>query len=151
MPSSSHDEIPLSERVLWPAMGAESAGMEDARFVRFVDDDGSVTYYATYTAYSGSHISQQLLETDDFRSFTSTPMVGRAAANKGLALFPRRIGGRFAAMSQIGPRVELRCVLGSSVRVDRLGSLPAARSSVGGVAARKLRSAHRNRGRAGWC
>ncbi len=94
------DDIPLSERVLWPAMGAEAAGMEDARFVRFVDDDGSVTFYASYTAYSGSHISQQLLETEDFRSFTSTPMVGSAAANKGLALFPRRIRGRFAAMSR---------------------------------------------------
>ena len=67
---------PLSERVLRPAIGAEAAGMEDARFVRFVDDDGSVTFYATYTAYSGTHISQQLLETKDFQSFTSTPMVG---------------------------------------------------------------------------
>jgi predicted GH43/DUF377 family glycosyl hydrolase len=94
------DEILLSERVLWPAMSAEAAGMEDARFVRFVDDDGAVTFYATYTAYSGSHISQQLLETADFRSFTSMPMVGSAAANKGLALFPRRINGRFAAMSR---------------------------------------------------
>jgi predicted GH43/DUF377 family glycosyl hydrolase len=94
------DGIPLSEGVLWPAMDAEAAGMEDARFVRFVDDDGSVTIYATYTAYSGSHISQQLLETADFRSFTSLPMVGSAAANKGLALFPRRIRGRFAAMSR---------------------------------------------------
>lgn len=92
--------IALSERVLWPATDAEAAGMEDARFVRFVDGDGSVTYYATYTAYSGSQISQQLLETTDFRSFTSTPLVGRAAANKGLALFPRRINGRFAAMSR---------------------------------------------------
>jgi predicted GH43/DUF377 family glycosyl hydrolase len=95
----SHDTA-LGERVLHPAMGAERAGMEDARFVRFVDDDGSVTFYASYTAYSGSHISQQLLETNDFRSFTSTPMVGRAAANKGLGLFPRRIRGRFAAMSR---------------------------------------------------
>lgn len=90
----------LSERVLWPATGAEAAGMEDARFVRFVEDDGAVTYYATYTAYSGSQISQQLLTTTDFRSFTSVPMVGAAAANKGLALFPRRIHGRFAAMSR---------------------------------------------------
>ncbi|WNG88480.1 glycoside hydrolase family 130 protein [Mycobacterium sp. ITM-2016-00317] len=90
----------LSERVLWPAMEAEQAGMEDARFVRFVDDDGSFTYYATYTAYSGSHISQQLLETTDFQTFTSTPLVGPAAANKGLALFPRRINGRYAAMSR---------------------------------------------------
>lgn len=93
-------ETALSERVLWPATSAEAAGMEDARFVRFVDDDGSVTYYATYTAYSGAHISQQLLATTDFRSFTSVPMVGQAAANKGLALFPRRINGRFAAMSR---------------------------------------------------
>jgi predicted GH43/DUF377 family glycosyl hydrolase len=92
--------IPLSERVLYPAMGAEAAGMEDARFVRFVDDDGSVKFYATYTAYSGSHISQQLLETTDFQSFTSRPMAGNAASNKGLALFPRRIRGRFAAMSR---------------------------------------------------
>jgi predicted GH43/DUF377 family glycosyl hydrolase len=93
-------DVALSERVLWPAMEAEHAGMEDARFVRFVDDDGSVTYYATYTAYSGSHISQQLLETKDFQSFTSGPLVGKAAANKGLALFPRRINGRYAAMSR---------------------------------------------------
>ena len=94
------DQLPLSERVLWPATSAEAAGMEDARFVRFVDDDGTVTFYASYTAYNGSHISQQLLQTTDFRTFTSTPMVGRAAANKGLALFPRRIGGRLAAMSR---------------------------------------------------
>jgi predicted GH43/DUF377 family glycosyl hydrolase len=94
------EDVSVSERVLWPAMSAEDAGMEDARFLRFVDDDGSVTFYASYTAYSGSHISQQLLQTDDFRTFTSTPMVGRAAANKGLALFPRRIRGRFAAMSR---------------------------------------------------
>ena len=93
-------ETELSERVLWPSMEAEQAGMEDARMLRFVDDDGTVSYYGTYTAYSGSLISQQLLETSDFRSFTSTPLVGKAAANKGLALFPRRINGRFAAMSR---------------------------------------------------
>jgi predicted GH43/DUF377 family glycosyl hydrolase len=92
--------IPLSERVLLPAMSAESNGMEDARFVRFTEDDASVTYYASYTAYNGTDIGQQLLETKDFSTFTSSPMVGAAAANKGLALFPRRIGGRFAALSR---------------------------------------------------
>ena len=91
---------PVSERVLLPAMGAESGGMEDARFVRFTDDDSSVTYYATYTAYDGSNICQQLLETKDFESFTSSPMVGAAATNKGLALFPRRINDRFVALSR---------------------------------------------------
>jgi predicted GH43/DUF377 family glycosyl hydrolase len=91
---------PLSEQVLLPAMSAESKGMEDARFVRFVDDDGDATYYASYTAYNGTDIGQQLLETKDFLSFTSSPMVGRSAANKGLALFPRRIDGRFVALSR---------------------------------------------------
>jgi predicted GH43/DUF377 family glycosyl hydrolase len=94
------DGTPLSEKVLMPAMSAESKGMEDARFVRFVGDDGSVTYYASYTAYNGTDIGQQLLETRDFAHFTSSPMVGAAAANKGLALFPRLIGGRFAALSR---------------------------------------------------
>lgn len=94
------DDTHLSERVLSPAMGAESHGMEDARFVRFVEDDGAVTYYATYTAYDGTFVSQQLLETHDFVSFTSSPLVGPAASNKGLAIFPRRIGGRYAAMSR---------------------------------------------------
>jgi predicted GH43/DUF377 family glycosyl hydrolase len=90
----------LSEHVLWPSMGAERQGMEDARFVRFTHDDGRVSYYATYTAYDGSHISQQLLETTDFCAFTSSPLVGGAALNKGMALFPRRVRGRFAALSR---------------------------------------------------
>ncbi len=97
---SFDDGTPLSEQVLMPAMSAESRGMEDARFVRFVEQDGSVIFYASYTAYNGTDIGQQLLETEDFVHFTSSPMVGAAAANKGLALFPRRIGGRFAALSR---------------------------------------------------
>jgi predicted GH43/DUF377 family glycosyl hydrolase len=102
----------LSERVLMPAMAAESHGMEDARFVRFEDNDedagagadtaggGTPTYFATYTAYNGTDIGEQLLETTDFRSFTSSPIVGAAAANKGLALFPRKIDGLFTALSR---------------------------------------------------
>lgn len=90
----------LSERVLWPHAPAEHHGMEDARFVRFVDEAAHVTYYATYTAFDGANISQQLLQTDDFTSFTISPMAGRAATGKGLALFPRKIAGRFAALSR---------------------------------------------------
>ena len=90
----------LSERVLWPATAAESRGMEDARFVRFVDTDGSVAYLATYTAFDGTDVSQQLLRTDDFVRFESSSVSGPAARGKGLALFPRRIGGRFAALSR---------------------------------------------------
>jgi predicted GH43/DUF377 family glycosyl hydrolase len=90
----------LCERVLMPAMAAESNGMEDARFVRFTDDDGATAYFATYTAYDGHEIRQQMLETLDFVSFRSCPLVGPAAANKGLALFPRKIAGRYAALSR---------------------------------------------------
>jgi predicted GH43/DUF377 family glycosyl hydrolase len=93
-------DTPLSERVLLPTMSAEAKGVEDARFVRFRDDDGSLTYYASYTAFNGTDIGQQLLETTDFAHFTSRPMAGAAAANKGLALFPRRVNGSFAALSR---------------------------------------------------
>jgi len=95
-PAGSH----LSQRVLWPATANESRGIEDARFVRFVDDDGSISYLATYTAFDGTDVSQQLLRTTDFVTFESSPMSGPAAVGKGLALFPRRIGGRFAALSR---------------------------------------------------
>ena len=90
----------ISERVLSPTAPTESHGMEDARFVRFVDDDGTATYLATYTAYDGTHVGSQLLATVDFRTFTSTQLTGRGARNKGMALFPRRIGGRYFALSR---------------------------------------------------
>lgn len=90
----------LSERVLFPAGPHETRGMEDARFVRFVDDDGRVTYYATYTAYDGFEIMPQLIETDDFLSFRIGTLNGPAAQNKGMALFPRRIGGRYVMLSR---------------------------------------------------
>jgi predicted GH43/DUF377 family glycosyl hydrolase len=94
------DTTDLSERVLWPEAPAERHGMEDARFVRFTDDDGDVTYYATYTAFDGINVSQQLLETTDFAAFTASPIAGTAAVGKGLALFPRRVHGRYVALSR---------------------------------------------------
>lgn len=90
----------VDERVLFPEGPLESQGMEDARVVRFVDDDGSVTYYATYTAFDGFNILPQLIETDDFRRFRITTLNGAGAQNKGIALFPRRIRGRYAALSR---------------------------------------------------
>lgn len=94
------DETEVSERVLWPQAPPEYHGMEDARFVRFTEDDGAVTYYATYTAFDRGNISLQLLQTTDFRRFASSPMAGAAAVGKGLALFPRRIGGRYMALTR---------------------------------------------------
>lgn len=90
----------LAERVLRPRGPSESRGMEDARFVRFVDDDATVVYYATYTAFDGSTVAPQLVSTTDFVRYSITQLTGRAATNKGMALFPRRIGGRFAALSR---------------------------------------------------
>jgi predicted GH43/DUF377 family glycosyl hydrolase len=94
------DGFPVSEHVISPAAPAESHGMEDARFVRFVDDDGSVTYYATYTAYDGMRILPQLIETKDFTRFRMATLSGPTAYHKGMALFPRRIGGDYAALSR---------------------------------------------------
>jgi len=92
-------EEELSERVIFPITDSQSNGIEDARFVEF-NDDGRKTYYATYTAYSGRAIRSELLETTDFQSFRMTPLAGSAARNKGMALFPRKIDGRYAMIGR---------------------------------------------------
>lgn len=92
--------LPISQHLVSPAAPSESHGMEDARFVRFVDDDGGVTYYATYTAYDGMRILPQLIKTPDFHHFRMATMSGPTVYHKGLALFPRRVQGEFAAVSR---------------------------------------------------
>ena len=90
----------ISERVIFPVSENESRGIEDARFVRFTDDNGEVTYYATYTAYNGFNILPQLIETKDFVKFNVLTLNGRAVRNKGMALFPRKIGDRYVMLSR---------------------------------------------------
>jgi predicted GH43/DUF377 family glycosyl hydrolase len=89
----------ISERVIFPVTAPQSNGIEDARFVQF-DDGGKTIYYATYTAYSGRTIRSELIETSDFVSFRMTPLRGNAARNKGMALFPRKIGGKYAMIAR---------------------------------------------------
>lgn len=90
----------VSERVIFPSGPTESHGMEDARMVRFVHDDGRVVYYATYTAFNGFQILPQLIETSDFLSFRIATLGGECAQNKGIALFPRPFGGEFVALGR---------------------------------------------------
>lgn len=90
----------IAERVLFPVSENESRGIEDARFVRFVEDDGDVTYYATYTAYNGFRILPQLIKTKDFLTFKILTLNGRAVQDKGMALFPRKINGRYVMLSR---------------------------------------------------
>jgi predicted GH43/DUF377 family glycosyl hydrolase len=92
-------EEELSERVIFPVTDSQSNGIEDARFVEFKDENRK-TYYATYTAYSGREIRSELIETSDFMSFRLTPLKGDAAQNKGMALFPRKIGGKYAMIAR---------------------------------------------------
>ena len=92
-------EEELSERVIFPITDAQSNGIEDARFVEF-RDNGQRTFYATYTAYSGRAIRSELLATTDFRSFRMSPLGGSATRNKGMALFPRKINGRYAMIAR---------------------------------------------------
>jgi predicted GH43/DUF377 family glycosyl hydrolase len=89
----------ISERVIFPVTESQSNGIEDARFVQF-SDGGRTTYYATYTAYKGSAIRSELIETTDFLSFRMTPLQGTAARNKGMALFPRKIDGKYAMIAR---------------------------------------------------
>jgi len=104
--ADSHYEIEfsldtaISERVIFPVSYSERNGIEDARFVRFTDDDSSVTYCATYTAYDGYTILPKLIQTNDFYHFKVKPLNGIYAQNKGMALFPRRIKGQYVMLSR---------------------------------------------------
>jgi predicted GH43/DUF377 family glycosyl hydrolase len=89
----------ISERVIFPITASQSNGIEDARFVQF-NDGGQKTYYATYTAYSGRAIRSELIETSDFVSFRLSTLKGSAARNKGMALFPKKIDGRYAMIAR---------------------------------------------------
>ena len=91
----------ISDRVIFPISELERNGIEDARFVKFTEDNGKVFYYATYTAYDGMLILPKLLQTSDFYDFKVRPLYGSGAMNKNLALFPRRINGKYAMMSRI--------------------------------------------------
>jgi predicted GH43/DUF377 family glycosyl hydrolase len=91
----------LSERVIFPVTFTEKKGIEDARFVKFTDEDGSCVYIATYTAYDGSFILPHLIETKDFLHFKISPLHGKAAINKNLAIFPRKINGKYVMISRI--------------------------------------------------
>lgn len=93
-------KLAMSERIIFPVSANESNGIEDARFVRFVEDDGSVMYYATYTAYNGKSILPQLIETTDFLNFRVLTLNGNAVQNKGMALFPRKVGGQYLMLSR---------------------------------------------------
>ena len=90
----------LSERILFPATPSQRNGIEDARFVRFQNDDGSYVYYATFTAFDGKVIFPELVETSDFLLFRFITLNGPAAENKGMALFPRKINGLYAMLSR---------------------------------------------------
>jgi beta-1,2-mannobiose phosphorylase / 1,2-beta-oligomannan phosphorylase len=105
--ASSHYELQfswdtnISERVIFPISSNEKNGIEDARFVKFTNDDGSVVYYATYTAYDGSVVLPKMLDTSDFYHFRVMPLNGEIAQNKGMALFPRKVNGKYAMLCRM--------------------------------------------------
>lgn len=95
-----HRDSPISGTVIFPVTEAQSNGLEDLRLVEFTHDDGSREWFGTYTAYSGHSIGSELLRTADFDHFALEPILGRAAHNKGMALFPRTIGGGYAMLGR---------------------------------------------------
>jgi len=105
--ASSHYELEfsidtnISERVIFPVSINEKNGIEDARFVKFTDDNGKVTYYATYTAYNGSAILPKMIDTSNFYHFRILPLHGEIAQNKGMAMFPRKVNGKYAMLCRL--------------------------------------------------
>jgi predicted GH43/DUF377 family glycosyl hydrolase len=93
-------EQELSERIIFPVTPSQRNGIEDARFARFRNEDGTYIYYATFTAYDGRIVVPELVETSDFLLFRFITLNGPAAENKGMALFPRKIGGLYAMLSR---------------------------------------------------
>jgi predicted GH43/DUF377 family glycosyl hydrolase len=93
-------EQQLSERIIFPATASQRNGIEDARFVRFQNDDGTHIYYATFTAFDGKVVMPELVETSDFLRFRFITLNGPAAQNKGMAIFPRKINGLYAMLSR---------------------------------------------------
>lgn len=105
--ASSHYELDfsldtnISERVIFPVSENEKNGIEDARFVKFTEDNGESIFYATYTAYDGSTILPKMLKTKDFYHFNILPLHGEIAQNKGMALFPRKVKGKYAMLCRL--------------------------------------------------
>jgi predicted GH43/DUF377 family glycosyl hydrolase len=100
----------LSERIIFPSTPSQRNGIEDARFVRFRNDDGTYAYYATFTAYDGRVIMPELLETSDFERFRFISLNGPEAENKGMALFPRKVNGAYTMLSrQDNENIFLMC------------------------------------------
>ena len=141
----------LDQRVLLPATVDESNGMEDARFTRFVGTDGAVEYRATYTAYDGQQIAPRLLTSPDLRRFQARRLTGPAVRNKGMALFPRLVGGRHLALCRSdGESTGLTSSAdGVAWEADDRAAVTGPR--LGDVADRQLRAADRDRRAAGWC
>lgn len=96
----SFESDDITERAIYPASPSQSNGLEDARFVLFTDDDGCKTYYATFTAFDGRNIMPEMLETRDFKEFRVSTLSGSAARNKGMALFPRKVNGKYMMLGR---------------------------------------------------
>ena len=137
-------EEELSERVIFPVTESQSNGIEDARFVKF-HDGSRKTYYATYTAYSGRAIRSELIETSDFMSFRLAPLKGTAAQNKGMALFPRKIGGKYAMIARQDNENLYLIYSRRPVHMGRRSGHPETGISLGVRSDRQLRVADRAR------
>jgi predicted GH43/DUF377 family glycosyl hydrolase len=90
----------VSETVLFPVLPSQRQGIEDLRLVRFTEEDGRTSYHGTYTAFSGAEAKPELLSGDDFTRLTMRALSGDAAGAKGMALFPRRVEGRYVMLGR---------------------------------------------------
>ena len=114
-----HHDSSLSNTVIFPITEQQRGGLEDLRLVRFDHGGGDYEWIGTYTAYSGHSIRSELLLTVDFKRFLLEPIQGRAGRNKGMALFPQKVGGKYA---MVGRQDGKNLFLLRSERLDRWNS-----------------------------
>lgn len=94
------DSQDISETVIFPTLPSQRQGVEDLRLVHFTDDDGTESVIGTYTAFDGRDARAELMRGIDVRTYEMRPLTGEMAGYKGMALFPRRIDGKFVMLGR---------------------------------------------------
>jgi predicted GH43/DUF377 family glycosyl hydrolase len=97
---ASASETPISQTVIFPTTASQRQGIEDMRLVLFAGDDGTSEVFGTYTAFDGRDTRPELLHSTDLKNFTLRRLRGGFADSKGMALFPRKVGGRYLMLGR---------------------------------------------------
>ena len=66
--------------IRFPILASQIKGLEDLRWLRFMEDEGTARYLGTYTALNGSEVRQEARTTQNFRRFRCGPSMAWSRA-----------------------------------------------------------------------